>query len=137
MYLCKCLDKNNRIGNILEATICNLRRTDAEPVAYLCKVGCLHNGVCTHSFCKLSLVEADLDVNLVVCLLEQRDGLLVLLGLHDDFLDGALLLAQDLDGLGVTPLLLVTFQLNVADLQSRATSTSNYSFMLTTLLEAS
>jgi hypothetical protein len=78
---------------------------------------------CTYSFRELSLVQADLDVDLVVRLLEQRDGLLVLLALHDDFLDGALLLAQDLDGLGVTPLLLVKFQLNVADLESRATKT--------------
>lgn len=45
--------------------------------------------------------------------LEQNNVLLVLLALDHDLLELALLLAEDLDGLSVPPLLLIQFQFHV------------------------
>lgn len=57
------------------------------------------------------------DVDLLDCLfqrvLEQDDVLLVLLALDHNLLELAFLLAEDLDGLSVPPLLLVHFQFHV------------------------
>lgn len=47
--------------------------------------------------------------------LEEGDVLLVLLALDNDLLELALLLAEDLDGLGVPPLLLIHFKFHVLD----------------------
>jgi len=64
---------------------------------------------------QLAAVDVDLGSGLVQRILQQDDVLLVLLALDDDLLDGALLLAQDLDGLGVAALLLLQLQLQIAD----------------------
>lgn len=54
-------------------------------------------------------------VGLLEGFLQQDDVLLVLFALDHDFFDGAFLLAQDLDGLGVTALLLIKFAFHVTD----------------------
>jgi len=64
---------------------------------------------------QLAAVDVDLGSGLVQRILQQDDVLLVLLALDDNLLDGALLLAQDLDGLGVAALLLLQLQLQIAD----------------------
>lgn len=64
---------------------------------------------------QLASVDVDLGIALVQRILQQNDILLVLLALYDHLLDGALLLAQDLDGLGVTALLLLQLQLQIAN----------------------
>lgn len=68
----------------------------------------------TDRLLQLSLVDGHLLVDLVQCLLQQGDVLLVLLTLDHELLDGALLLAQDLDCLGVLALLLVQLKLQVS-----------------------
>lgn len=65
-------------------------------------------------FLHLSLVNADFLVGLVECVLEQGDVLLVFLALDDDFLDGAFLLAEDLDCFRVPPLFFVELELEIA-----------------------
>jgi hypothetical protein len=68
----------------------------------------------SYLFLQLSLEHGHLAVGLLERFVQQGDVLLVLLALDHDLLDGALLLAQDLDGLGVAPLLLVELDLHVA-----------------------
>lgn len=64
---------------------------------------------------QLATVDVDLGSGLVQGILQQDDVLLVLLALDHHLLDGALLLAQDLDGLGVAALLLLQLQFQVTD----------------------
>lgn len=64
---------------------------------------------------QLAAVDVDLGSGLVQRVLQQDEVLLVLLALHQHLLDGALLLAQNLDGLGVAALLLLQLQLQIAD----------------------
>lgn len=58
-------------------------------------------------FLQLSLVNVDLLSGLLQGVLEQNNVLLVLLALDHNLLERALLLAEDLDGFRVSPLLLV------------------------------
>lgn len=64
---------------------------------------------------ELTLVDVDLLRGLLEGLLQQDNVLLVFLALQSDFLDDALLFPQNLDGLGVTALLLVQFDFHIAD----------------------
>lgn len=66
-------------------------------------------------FCQLPLVDVDFLGCLLQGVLEKHDVLLVFLALDNDFLQLALLLAQDLDGFGVPPLLLIQFQFHILD----------------------
>lgn len=66
---------------------------------------------------QLPLVDAHLLARLVQGFLQQRDVLRVLLHLYHHLLDVALLLAKDLNSLGVSALLLVQFQLQIANLR--------------------
>lgn len=68
-------------------------------------------------FLQLSLVDGDLLVGLVEALLQQGDVLRVLLHLDHHLLDVAFLLAQDLHGLGMSALLFVQLELQVANLR--------------------
>lgn len=67
----------------------------------------------SYLFLKLSFVNGSFLGALVEGVLEEGDVLLVFLTLNDHFLDGALLLPQDLDSFGVPPLFLVQFQLKI------------------------
>lgn len=64
-------------------------------------------------FNQLALVGGNLLVGLLQGVLQQLNVLLVLLDLDVHFLDGAFLLAQDLDGLGVSHPLALQFGLDV------------------------
>jgi hypothetical protein len=64
-------------------------------------------------FLQLPLINVGLLGALLQRVLEENNVLLVLLALNHDFLDLAFLLAEDLDGLSVSPLLLVQLQLQV------------------------
>lgn len=66
-------------------------------------------------FLELSLVKSDLLVAFVQAFLEKGNVLLIFFALNHHLLDGAFLLAQDLDGFSVTSLLFVQFQFHVAD----------------------
>lgn len=68
-------------------------------------------------FLQLPLVDADLLAGLVERLLQQGDVLRVFLHLDHHLLDVALLLAQNLHGLGVSALLFVQFKLQVTNLR--------------------
>lgn len=63
----------------------------------------------------LASVDVDLGSGLVQGILQQDDVLLILLALYHHLLDGALLLAQDLDGLGVAALLLLQLQFQITN----------------------
>lgn len=65
--------------------------------------------MCSNLFVQLPLVDVDFLGGLLQGVLEEGDVLLVFLALNDDLLEGALLLAEDLDGFRVPPLLLVQF----------------------------
>lgn len=71
-------------------------------------------------FLELPLVDAHLLASLVEGFLQQRNVLRVFLDLDHHLLDVALLLAEDLHGLGVSALLLVHFQFKIADLRTAA-----------------
>lgn len=71
--------------------------------------------ICSNLFVQLPLVDADFLGSFLQGVLEEGDILLVFLALNDDLLQGALLLAEDLDGFRVPPLLLVQFQLHILD----------------------
>jgi len=64
---------------------------------------------------QLASVDVDLGSGLVQRILQQNDILLILLTLYDHLLDGTLLLAQDLDGLGMTTLLLLQLQFQITN----------------------
>lgn len=71
--------------------------------------------IISYLFRQLPLVDVDLLGGLFERVLEQDDVLLVLLALDHDLLQLTLLLAEDLDGLSVPPLLLIHFQFHVLD----------------------
>lgn len=63
----------------------------------------------------MPLEQINLLVGLLQCFSQQGNVLLVFLALDHDFLDGAFLLAQDLDGFRVTSLLFIQFEFDVVD----------------------
>lgn len=69
----------------------------------------------SYLFRQLPLVDVDLLGGLFERVLEESNVLLVLLALNHDLLELTLLLAEDLDGLSVPPLLLIHFQFHVLD----------------------
>lgn len=70
----------------------------------------------TYCFLELPLVDADLLVDLVQCLLQQLNVPTVVLGLNHHFLHHTLLLPQDLDGFRMLTLLFVQLQFQVPQL---------------------
>lgn len=66
-------------------------------------------------FVQLTLVNVDLLGGLFEIFLQQKHVLLVFFALQNDFLNGAFLLAQNLDGLSMSSLLFVQFQFQVTD----------------------
>ena len=63
----------------------------------------------------MAFVNVNLGSGFVECFLQQNDVLLVLFALYHDFLDGAFLLSQDLDGLGMSSLLFFQFKFQITN----------------------
>lgn len=71
--------------------------------------------MCTHLFDHLTLEHVEFAVGLVQSILQQHNVLLIFFALYHDFLDGAFLLSQYLDGFSVSSLLFLQFQFQITD----------------------
>lgn len=79
------------------------------------RTGRIPRNVIFYLFVQLAFVNVDFLGGLLEALLQQNDILLVLFALKHDFLDGALLFPQNLDGLGVSAFLLVQLDFHIAN----------------------